>query len=59
LVTFEIVEEKCIGCTACVRVCPVFAIDGKVKSPHTISQEKCIKCGACFEKCKFDAIIKK
>ncbi|NLK97273.1 NADH-quinone oxidoreductase subunit NuoF [Defluviitalea saccharophila] len=59
LLRYIILEDKCIGCTACSRVCPVGAISGKVKSAHVIDQDKCIKCGACFDKCKFSAIIKK
>ena len=57
LLTYKIIPENCIGCTLCVRVCPVFAIEGKVKEPHIINN-KCIKCGLCIEKCKFDAIVK-
>ncbi len=56
LLKYEIVPEKCIGCTACARVCPVTAISGQVKKPHVIDQEACIKCGNCVAKCKFDAI---
>ncbi len=48
--------EKCIGCTACARACPVGAISGEKKMPHTINQGLCIKCGACYDKCKFNAI---
>ncbi|MGI6174606.1 MAG: NADH-quinone oxidoreductase subunit NuoF [Christensenellales bacterium] len=59
LLSYEILPDKCIGCTACARVCPTNAISGKVKAVHTIDKEKCIKCGACIEKCKFGAIIKK
>lgn len=59
LLSFEVVADKCRGCTACARNCPVGAISGKVKEAHVIDQSKCIKCGACIEKCKFGAIIKK
>ncbi|MEA4824131.1 MAG: NADH-quinone oxidoreductase subunit NuoF [Clostridiaceae bacterium] len=59
LLHYEIIAEKCRGCTACARVCPVSAISGKVREPHVIDTAKCIKCGACMEKCKFGAIVKK
>ena len=59
LLNYEILADKCKGCTACARQCPVNAISGTVKQPHVIDQSKCIKCGACMEKCKFGAIIKK
>lgn len=58
LLSIKIVEDKCKGCTACARVCPVNAISGERKAVHTIDQNTCIKCGACLEKCKFDAIVK-
>ena len=59
LLSYEILEDKCKGCTACARKCPVGAISGSVKNPHSIDTAKCIKCGACIATCKFDAIIKK
>lgn len=59
LLSYEIDPTKCNGCTLCSRVCPVGAISGTVKQPHTIDKNKCIKCGACMEKCKFAAIEKK
>lgn len=58
LITYEIVTDKCIGCTACARVCPTGAITGNKKEPHLIDTEICIKCGACMDICKFDAVIK-
>ena len=59
LLQYQIVADKCKGCTLCARNCPVGAISGTVKNPHVIDQSKCIKCGACMEKCKFGAIVRK
>ncbi len=59
LLSFEIIPEKCKGCSACSRVCPADAISGVIKQPFVIDKDKCLKCGACIEKCKFGAIIKK
>ena len=59
LLKFYIDPEKCKGCTLCARNCPVNAIEGTVRNPHSILQEKCIKCGTCMDKCKFGAIVKK
>ena len=59
LLQYQIVADKCKGCTLCARNCPVGAISGTVKNPHVIDQSKCIKCGACIEKCKFGAIVRK
>ena len=56
MVTYSIVANKCKGCTACARNCPVNAISGKVREAHVIDPKKCIKCGQCVQKCKFGAI---
>jgi len=58
LMKYSIDQEKCIGCTACARVCPTNCITGKAKEVHVIDQSECIACGACFDACKFDAVIK-
>ena len=58
LAKYSIIEEKCIGCTACARVCPVNCIAGAPKQKHVIDQEKCIACGACFTACKFQAVLR-
>ena len=56
LIRYVVVEENCVGCTACARNCPVNCISGERKEVHLIDQTLCIKCGACLEKCKFNAI---
>ena len=56
LIRYEVIEDKCRGCTLCARNCPVKAISGAVKQPHVIDQSKCIKCGVCQANCKFGAI---
>src|SRR3989339_366191 len=53
---YTIIADKCTGCTACTRACPVAAITGEKRQPHVIDVDKCIRCGACYDKCKFSAI---
>ncbi|MEA4901324.1 NADH-quinone oxidoreductase subunit NuoF [Desulfitobacterium sp.] len=59
LLEYHIVEDKCIGCTACARACPSQCITGEVKGTHMIDQSKCLKCGTCFATCKFKAIVRR
>ena len=56
LLHYHIDAEKCRGCTACARKCPVYAISGVVKGPHEIDQNTCIRCGQCMATCKFGAV---
>ena len=56
LISYDIVEDKCKGCGACKKKCPVSAISGNKKEAHVIDKNICIKCGKCMETCKFDAI---
>ena len=56
LISYNINENKCVGCGLCAKVCPTKCISGKIKNPYFIDQNECIKCGNCFSTCKFKAI---
>ncbi len=58
LIVFKIDPVKCKGCTLCKRNCPADAIEGAIKTAHSIDMTKCIKCGTCMENCRFGAIYK-
>ena len=49
--------ETCIGCTACVKKCPVNAITGVRDALHVIDPELCIDCGACGAVCPPESIL--
>jgi NADH:ubiquinone oxidoreductase subunit F (NADH-binding)/(2Fe-2S) ferredoxin len=59
LVMYSIDPDKCIGCTACLRKCPVQCIAGSPKQVHVIDQSACVKCGQCLLACKFGAVFRK
>ncbi|MEA2031296.1 MAG: NADH-quinone oxidoreductase subunit NuoF [candidate division Zixibacteria bacterium] len=56
LIRFDIIDDKCDGCMACLSACAFDAITGKKNEVHVIDQEKCTKCGACKTVCTRDAI---
>jgi electron transport complex protein RnfB len=45
------ITHECVGCSVCMRVCPVDAIIGKPKEQHRIIADICIDCGACGRIC--------
>ncbi len=57
LITYEVVEDVCTGCTVCARNCPVNAISGERRQPHKIDPDVCIRCGICMQVCNFNAIV--
>ena len=57
LLEYEILSEKCRGCTLCAKNCPAKAISGELKTPHVIDKNLCVKCGACSKVCRFGAIL--
>jgi NADH:ubiquinone oxidoreductase subunit F (NADH-binding)/NAD-dependent dihydropyrimidine dehydrogenase PreA subunit len=57
LIEYFILDDKCTGCSVCLKLCPQKAIQGEQNKPHTISSENCIKCGICRDACPGEAII--
>lgn len=51
----EVIQERCVGCGACVEVCPYGAI--KMVEGLAVIGQGCTLCGACVDPCKFDAIL--
>jgi len=52
----RIVADLCIGCTHCIRACPVDAIAGGPKRLHAIIPELCTGCALCLPPCPVDCI---
>lgn len=49
-------ETECIGCTLCIRACPVDAIIGAHQMMHTVIESECTGCELCVAPCPVDCI---
>ena len=52
----EIRVEECIGCTICIKVCPVDAIIGARHQKHYILNDQCNGCELCISQCPVDCM---
>lgn len=49
-------ESRCIGCTLCIKACPVDAIIGAHQQMHTVIEDQCTGCELCVAPCPVDCI---
>ena len=49
-------EDACIGCGACVGVCPVGSLSMNGDGKSVCDEGTCIDCGSCVSACPVEAI---
>ena len=50
-------ETWCIGCTLCIKACPVDCIIGAAKRMHVVIEDQCTGCELCIPACPVDCIV--
>ena len=48
--------QACIGCTRCVRACPMDCISGAPRRLHTVIESECTGCARCVAVCPLECI---
>jgi NAD-dependent dihydropyrimidine dehydrogenase PreA subunit len=56
VVTLELDQDKCIGCSMCTAVCPHAVFEMETKKASITLKDSCMECGACAKNCPVNAI---
>lgn len=56
LLLWQVIEEKCVKCGACLKACPSSAIEWEKGKVAFLIKDKCTKCKSCYDACRFMAI---
>lgn len=56
VVSLRFNEEACVGCGACVNVCPQQVFVVQAGKARLVDRDGCMECGACVNNCPVDAI---
>lgn len=51
------INDQCVGCGMCVKICPTAAIAGGPRKRHRVDTGTCIDCGACGRICPHGAVL--
>ncbi|MCL2349051.1 MAG: methyl-accepting chemotaxis protein [Planctomycetaceae bacterium] len=51
----KIIEDKCVNCNSCIRVCPARYCNNGSHQGIDLNSNQCIGCGACIKACTHDA----
>ncbi len=52
----SIIQENCVGCAACIDICPMEAISMGDSGTAEVNLDRCIGCGVCLMACNFEAV---
>ncbi len=55
MVRVTVDQNKCIGCNACIRACPVPSANKMENGKVQCVYDECIRCGECIKACPHGA----
>jgi len=56
IMAIKVDQQKCVGCQACIGVCPVQVLEMRDDGKCHYKGDGCIECGACVGVCPVEAL---